>query len=35
MSPEGVDPDLLDERVRYDLGFAHPEDLVIFPPAVE
>ena len=35
MSPVGVDPDLLDERVRYDLGFAHPEELVIFPAAVE
>ena len=30
MSPEGIDPDLLDERARNDLGFAHPEDVVIF-----
>jgi cell division protein FtsB len=30
MSPSGVDPDLLDERARYELGFAHPQDLVIF-----
>lgn len=35
MSPEGVDPDLLDERARYDLGFAHPDDLVIFAPAAQ
>ena len=33
MSPNGVDPDLLDERARYDLGFAHRDDLVIFTPA--
>ena len=33
MSPDGVDPDLLDERVRYDLGYAHPDDLVIFTPS--
>lgn len=30
MSPNGVDPDLLDERVRHDLGFVHPDDLVVF-----
>ena len=35
MSPEGVDPDLLDERVRYDLGFVHPEDVVIFNAPAE
>jgi cell division protein FtsB len=23
-----VDPDMLDERVRYQLGYAHPRDLV-------
>ena len=34
MSPEGVDPDLLDERARYDLGVVHPDEIVIFlPPA--
>ncbi len=26
----GVDPDLLDEKARYVLGFAHPDDIVIF-----
>jgi cell division protein FtsB len=29
MSPDGVDPDLLDELSRYELGFAHPDDIVI------
>ena len=35
MSPNGVDPDLLDERVRYDLGYVHPDDLVIFTPTAQ
>ena len=35
MSPSGVDPDLLDERARYDLGFAHPQDVVIFTPPTD
>ncbi|MBI1179591.1 MAG: septum formation initiator family protein [Alphaproteobacteria bacterium] len=32
LSPEGVDPDLLDELSRYDLGYADPNDLVILDP---
>ena len=35
MSPSGVDPDLLDERVRFDLGYAHPDDIVIFSATAE
>lgn len=35
MSPKGVDPDLLDERVRHDLGFVHQDDLVIFTPTAQ
>jgi cell division protein FtsB len=33
MSPDGVDPDLLDELSRYELGFAHADDIVILNPA--
>lgn len=33
MAPEGVDPDLLDERARYDLGVIYPDELVIFTSA--
>ncbi|MEN3950606.1 septum formation initiator family protein [Iodidimonas sp. SYSU 1G8] len=32
MSPDGVDPDLLDELSRYELGFAHADDIVILNP---
>lgn len=27
---EGIDPDMLDERVRYQLDYAHPHDLIRF-----
>ncbi len=30
MRPESLDPDLLDERARAALGFAHPDELTIF-----
>lgn len=31
MSPRGgVDPDLLDEQARFVLGFAHPDEIVIY-----
>ena len=30
LGPDGLDPDLLDERARVVLGFGHPRDLVIF-----
>ena len=30
MRSDGLDPDLLDERVRDVLNLAHPDDLVIF-----
>ena len=29
MAPDKVDPDLLDELARYELGFAHPDEIVI------
>jgi cell division protein FtsB len=29
LSPDGVDPDLLDQLARYELGYAHPDDIVI------
>lgn len=29
MAPDKVDPDLLDELSRYELGFAHPDEIVI------
>ena len=29
MAPDRVDPDLLDELARYELGFAHPDEIVI------
>lgn len=30
LRPESIDPDLLDERARATLGFANPNDIVIF-----
>ncbi len=27
---DGIDPDMLDERVRYQLDYAHPHDLIRF-----
>lgn len=30
LGAENLDPDLLDERVRITLGYAHPDDTVIF-----
>ncbi len=30
LRPESLDPDLLDERARAALGFANPDDIVIF-----
>lgn len=30
LRPESLDPDLLDERARATLGFANPNDIVIF-----
>ncbi len=30
LRPESLDPDLLDERARASLGFAHPDELTIF-----
>ncbi|MEQ8745298.1 septum formation initiator family protein [Pyruvatibacter sp.] len=30
LRPESLDPDLLDERARAALGFAHPDELTIF-----
>jgi cell division protein FtsB len=30
LRPDGLDPDLLDERARVVLGLGHPRDLVIF-----
>ncbi len=30
MRGNGLDPDLLDERARYVLNLAHPDDLIIF-----
>ncbi len=30
LGTENLDPDLLDERVRITLGYAHPDDVVIF-----
>jgi len=30
LRPESLDPDLLDERARAALGFAHPNELTIF-----
>lgn len=31
LRPESIDPDLLDERARAALNFAHPNDIVMFP----
>jgi len=33
LRPESLDLDLLDERARAMLGYAHPNDLVIIEPA--
>jgi cell division protein FtsB len=30
LRPESLDPDLLDERARAALGFAHPDELTVF-----
>lgn len=30
LRPESLDPDLLDERARAALGFAHPDEMTIF-----
>jgi len=30
LRPDSLDPDLLDEQARHMLGFAHPDELVIF-----
>ncbi len=30
LRPDSLDPDLLDEQARRMLGFAHPDELVIF-----
>jgi len=30
LRPEFLDRDMLDEQARYNLGLAHPDDLVIF-----
>ncbi len=35
LSPEKVDPDLLDELARYELGFAHPDEIVILNSTLE
>jgi cell division protein FtsB len=34
LKPDRLDPDMLDERVRSELGFSHPDEIVIFrrPP---
>jgi cell division protein FtsB len=32
LSPDGVDRDMLDERARAMLNYAHPDDVVIFLP---
>lgn len=31
LRPESIDPDLLDERVRATLNFAHANDVILFP----
>lgn len=33
LRPESLDPDMIDERARQALNFAHPDDIVIFLPA--
>lgn len=30
MAQDRIDPDLLEETVRVNLGFAHPDDLIVF-----
>ena len=30
LSPDHIDPDLLDEQVRRYLGLAHPDEIIIF-----
>jgi cell division protein FtsB len=32
LRPDGLDPDMLEERARAVLNLAHPNDLVIFTP---
>ena len=32
LRPESLDPDMIDERARQALNFAHPEDIVVFLP---
>jgi cell division protein FtsB len=34
LRPQSLDPDMLDERARDLLNWAHPNDLVMFKPAV-
>ena len=34
LRPDGLDPDMLDERARAVLNLAHPDDLVFFTPPV-
>ncbi|HOP19121.1 MAG TPA: septum formation initiator family protein [Parvularculaceae bacterium] len=29
LNPKSVDPDMLDERIRAVLGYAHPDDIVV------
>lgn len=33
LRPESIDPDMVEELARRDLGFAHPNDLVKITPA--
>lgn len=35
LRPDNLDPDMLDERVRLMLNYAHPDDIVIMLPPVE
>jgi cell division protein FtsB len=32
LRPESIDPDMVEELARRDLGFAHPNDLVMIKP---
>ncbi|MFQ6006694.1 MAG: septum formation initiator family protein [Woeseia sp.] len=32
LRPDNLDPDMLEERARATLGFAHPDEVVIFDP---
>jgi cell division protein FtsB len=33
LRPESLDPDMLDERARWMLGLAHPDEVIIVPDA--